>query len=139
MNKAIITGKLGADPKIRQSQSGTTIANLSVATNEREKRGDSWESVTEWHRVVCFGRTAENCDRYLSKGSGVSLIGRIKTTSYEKDGIKRYSTEIVADSIEFTDPKGSGGGGGRRQDDYQQGGVPDTYSPSDGGDDDIPF
>jgi single-strand DNA-binding protein len=133
MNKVIIIGNLGRDPETRQSQSGMAVARLSVATTYKPREG---EPQTEWHRVVVFGRQAESCERYLAKGSSVAVEGRLKTSAYEKDGVKRYSTDIVADRVQFL------GGRQRREDgasgDYTHGQTPAAYT-GDLGDDDIPF
>jgi single-strand DNA-binding protein len=97
MNKAIILGHLGQDPELKETTKGTKVVNLSVATTEKfndEKR-------TEWHRVVAFNATAENCAKYLTKGRQVLVEGRIQTREWEKDGVKRYSTEIIADRVQF--------------------------------------
>ena len=130
MNKVIICGNLGADPESRSTSTGLSVCNLRVATTERVKKGDEWGEHTEWHRVVCFGKTAENVARYLTKGRKVLIEGKNRTSSYEKDGVKRYSTDIIADQVHFIggrEDSGSGGGGGR-----------ENYSEP-GPDDDIPF
>lgn len=114
VNKAIIIGNLGADPEVRYTQSGTPVANLRIATNERwtDKSGQSQER-TEWHRVVVFGNTAENCAKYLSKGRQVYVEGRIQTNEWQdNDGNKRYTTEIVAQNVTFLSGGNGGGGGG---------------------------
>lgn len=124
VNKITLVGNLGADPEIRTANSGTQIANLRIATTERVKKGDTWEEATEWHRVVVFGKTAENCGRFLTKGRQVYIEGRIQTRKYQdKDGNDRYATEVVAREVKFLGG-GSGerrpadsGGGGRRPDD----------------------
>jgi single-strand DNA-binding protein len=104
MNRVIITGNLGADPELRQTASGMAVANLSVATNERIKKGDTWEDHTEWHRVVVFGSQATTCDKFLSKGSKVAVEGKIRTRDYkDRTGQDRRSTEILADRVEFMD------------------------------------
>ncbi len=124
INKAIIIGNLGQDPEIRYTQSGMAACKLSVATTSKykNKQTDEWVEETEWHRVTVWGKSAEHCNTYLTKGKKVYVEGRIKTSSYEKDGEKRYATEIVANTVQFLSPKNEGGGG-------QQG--PDT--------DDLPF
>jgi single-strand DNA-binding protein len=97
INKAIIIGNLGHDPKISSTQSGILVANLSVATSERykDKNGIQQEN-TEWHRIVAFGRLAEICEQYLKKGDKVYVSGRIQTRQWEdRDGNKRYTTEII--------------------------------------------
>lgn len=117
MNKLIIFGNLGADPESRTTQGGTEVCNLRVAVNERRKVQGEWTDHTEWFRVAAFGRTAENCQRFLTKGSKVLIEGRISTREYtDKEGIKRWSTEVLADRVTFGggrgDGAGSGGGGG---------------------------
>lgn len=93
MNKVIICGNLGQDLELRKTKSDTSVCNLSVATK--------YEDNTEWHRVVAFGKTAENCAKYLSKGRQVLVEGRLQTREWEKDGEKRYTTEIVAERVQF--------------------------------------
>jgi len=106
VNKAIVVGNLGADPQVRALPSGQNVANLSLATNERftDRNGDPQQR-TEWHRIVAFGRLAETCGQYLSKGRRVYVVGRLTTRQYEaKDGSgKRYRTEIIARQIRFLD------------------------------------
>lgn len=143
VNKAIIIGNLGADPEIRYTQSGAPVGNLRIATNERwtDKNGQSQER-TEWHRVVVFGKTAENCQKYLSKGRQVYVEGRLQTNEWQdKDGNKRYTTEIVASNVTFLSGGNGGGGGGggdysRMDDDRPQ--VESGYDQS-FNDDEIPF
>jgi single-strand DNA-binding protein len=102
VNKWIGVANLGADPESRVSQSGTTVCNLRVATNERVKRGETWEDHTEWHRVVTFGKLAENCAKYLEKGRQVYIEGKLRTSKYtDKNGVEKYSTEIIADQVHF--------------------------------------
>lgn len=110
INKAILIGNLGADPDIRYTQSGTAVANFNMATNERWKdhNGEQQEQV-EWHRVIAFGRKAEICEEFLSKGSKIYIEGRIQTRKWEdKDGVTRFTTEIVARTITMLDSKGGG-------------------------------
>jgi single-strand DNA-binding protein len=103
MNKVILIGNLGNDPEINHTENGTTIAKFSMATTNRWKDKVSGESKThtDWHRITAFGRIAEICDEYLSKGNQVCIEGRIQTNSWEKDGIKRYSTDIIASTLEM--------------------------------------
>ena len=109
LNRAEIIGRLGQDPDIRYTQSGNAVANMSVATNHSVKREDQWEDQTEWHRVVVWGKMAEACAEYLSKGSQVYIAGRLQTRSWEdQDGVKRWATEIVAQDVIFLDSKGQG-------------------------------
>jgi len=121
LNKVTLIGNLGRDPELRTTPGGSQVCNLSVATTERVKRGDAWEDHTEWHRVVCFGRTAENVARFKKKGATLYVEGRIRTNKWkDKDGQDRYTTEIVADDVKFIGgamnerPPGNGdtGGGG---------------------------
>ena len=114
INKVILVGNLGRDPELRYTQGGTAVANLSVATTRRWRNKQTNEMVeeTEWHRVSVWGQTAEHCNNYLSKGRQVYVEGRLRTRSYDdKDGNKRYSTEIVADVVQFLGGQGGGGGG----------------------------
>lgn len=138
VNKVILVGNLGRDPELRTTQSGTAVANLSLATTERRKdRDGTWTDHTEWHRVTCFGKTAENVDRYCQKGKQLYVEGRLSTRKWQdKDGADRWTTEVVADVVRFL-------GGGQRDDrpdrsDHQAGGY-GGGNDSGGGDEDIPF
>ena len=107
LNQAILLGNLGADPEQRQTQNGNAVTNFTVATSSRWKGADGqFQEETEWHRIVAFGRLAEICGQYLSKGSKVYIEGRIQTRSWEdQNGNKRYTTEIVAREMKMLDPK----------------------------------
>jgi len=99
VNKAIIVGHLGGDPEVRSTQSGMSVCNFTVATSEKNKDG---AETTEWHRIVCFGKTADNVGKYLTKGSQVYVEGRIQTRKWtDKEGNDRYTTEIVGNQIAF--------------------------------------
>jgi single-strand DNA-binding protein len=114
LNKAMIMGNLGTKPELRYTKSGTAVTTLRVATNEvsTDSEGQRQEK-TEWHNIVVFGKTAENCEKYLDKGRTVLVEGRIQTREWEdKDGNKRYSTEIVANSVQFVGGREGGGEGG---------------------------
>lgn len=109
LNRAEIIGRLGQDPDIRYTAGGTGVANMSVATNHSIKQNDEWVEKTEWHRVVVWGKMAEACGEYLRKGSQVYISGRLQTRSWDdKEGVKRWATEIVAQDIIFLDSKGQG-------------------------------
>jgi len=110
LNKVMIIGGLGKDPEISYTPAGMAVARFSVATKEvwKDSNGEKKEK-TEWHRVVVFASQAENCGRYLTKGKQVYVEGRLQTSEYEKDGVKRYSTDIIANVIQFLSPKGDGG------------------------------
>ena len=113
VNKVILIGNLGRDPELRYTQSGSPVASLSVATTRkwRNKQTNELVEETEWHRVSVFGQSAEHCNNYLSKGRQVYVEGRLRTRSYDdKDGIKRYSTEVIADTVQFLGGRGGGGG-----------------------------
>ncbi|MFZ5758934.1 MAG: single-stranded DNA-binding protein [Thermodesulfobacteriota bacterium] len=134
INKAILIGNLGSDPEIRYTQSGTAVANFSVATTEKWKGQDGQvQEQTEWHRIVAFARLAEICGEYLSKGSKVYIEGRIQTRSWDdKDGNKRYTTEIVAREMKMLSAKGGAGSSGS-----QYGDEPPPPEPRPG--DEVPF
>ena len=159
VNKAIIIGNLGADPELRYTESNNTaVTTLSIATHEKYKTRDGeYQERTEWHRVTVFGRTAENCNQYLSKGRSVYVEGRIQTRKWQdKDGNDRYTTEVrvsgPGSTLTMLDGRGDGGGGGdygrkiSGGDDFGGGsGGGGGYGGGQGGgsdfdlDDDIPF
>jgi len=119
VNKTILVGNLGADPESRQTSSGSTVTNLRIATNERRKNAaGEWSDHTEWHRVVCFGRTAENAAKYLSKGRKVYVEGKLRTSKWtDKDGRDRYTTEVTCDVLHFLgggEQRGGAGSSGDR-------------------------
>tara|TARA_B100001769_G_scaffold214284_1_gene173876 strand:+ start:309 stop:752 length:444 start_codon:yes stop_codon:yes gene_type:complete len=110
VNKVIILGNLGADPELRSSPSGITTCRLSIATsmNWTDKNSGEKKEKTEWHRIVFFGRSAEVLDQYVKKGQQLYVEGRLQTNKYEKDGIERYSTDIIGESFNFISGSGSG-------------------------------
>lgn len=142
VNKVILVGNLGKDPEVRFTPSGRAVAKFPLATT------DSWmdqesgrQERTEWHNIVVWGKQAENCGQYLAKGRQVYIEGAIRSRSYDdKDGNKRYVTEIVAQRVQFLG--GSSGGGGRAG--QSEGGGPggggfDDFGGGPVPDDDIPF
>jgi len=139
VNKAILIGNLGKDPELRYTPSGRAVANFSIATTERWKGQDGEnQEKTEWHNIVLWGRTAELAKEYLSKGSPVYIEGRIQTRSYEdKNGVKKYITEIVGQRMQFLGKRGETGS------DYTPPPPPaDESAPFDNksvDDDDLPF
>lgn len=154
VNKVILVGNLGRDPEVRHSQAGAKIVNFSLATSESWKDRSTGErrERTEWHRVVIFNEhLAGIAEQYLRKGSKVYIEGSLQTREYEKDGIKRYSTEVTLQpfrsELTMLDTKGGGGdfasnGGG--EPDYARsgnGGGDSGGAPPRGGDldDEIPF
>jgi len=130
LNKVVLVGRLGQDVELRYTQGQTAVATLNVATKEREKVGDTWQEATEWHRVVVWGKSAENASKYLAKGREVSIMGRLKTRNWEdKNGVKKYTTEIIAQEVEYI-------GGGKERKEESQAPVDSPETP---GLDDIPF
>lgn len=131
LNKVMIIGRLGKDPEVKYTQAGQAVASMSVATSEKwkDKNGEQQER-TEWHRVVAWGKLAELCGEYLKKGSLAYFEGKIQTREYEKDGSKRYSTEVVAQTVQFLTKKE--GDAKPAKSDY-------TFGPPPVSEDDIPF
>jgi single-strand DNA-binding protein len=140
VNKVILIGNLGADPKVSYTQSGTAVATLSVATNRRVKdRDGNFQDETEWHRVIVWDKSAEFCGNYLSKGSKVYVEGRLQTRKWkDQSGADRYTTEVIAATIQSLTPRGGDGstGGG-----YEQPPLPPEPFGSMGGGtgEDVPF
>ncbi len=140
VNKVILIGNLGSDPELKYTPSGAAVTNFNVATNEvwNDKDGNKQER-TEWHRVVLWRKLAEIAGEYLKKGSKVYLEGRLQTRSWEdKDGVKRYTTEVVADNMTMLDSKGEGGSSGSDV----SSAPPATEAPpaaDSGAEDDLPF
>lgn len=107
INKVILLGNLGKDPEVRHLESGATVANFPVATNEnyKDKNGD-WQTKTEWHNVVAWRMLAERAERSLAKGMLVYLEGKLSTRKYtDKEGIEKYATDVVANMIRIVDRK----------------------------------
>ena len=145
VNKVILVGNLGADPEIRRLNNGDPVVNLRIATSEswRDKNSGDRRERTEWHRVVVWGKSAEHCNNYLSKGRQVYVEGRIQTRKYtDKEGVERYSTEVVADTVQFL---GSRQGGQEHKPNGSNGSNATNGPPQmpmilvDPSDDDIPF
>lgn len=126
VNKVILVGRLGKDPDLRMTASQLAVASFSVATNERKKdQSGNWTDHTEWHNVVVFGKTAQNCSQYIKKGSQVFIEGALRTTKWQdKEGKDRYKTEVVASTVQFLDSKKGSG----ISDNVESG--PDTFSPT---------
>jgi single-strand DNA-binding protein len=142
VNKVILVGNLGSDPELKYTPSNRPLCNISLATNEvfKDKAGARQER-TEWHRVTVWGEQAETCSKYLNKGRSVYVEGRLQTRSWDdKEGKKRYSTDIVADRVVFLGA-GNGGGAGRKNenDPRDSAAAPDLGAAPSPGDDDVPF
>lgn len=150
VNKVFVLGNLGRDPELKYTEAGKALCRLAIATTRRWSNRESGETIeeTEWHRVTVWGPSAEMCDKFLSKGDKVHIEGRLRTHSWEDKESKKkmYSTEIVAENVNFVNTKNRGGDSGSSQ---NQGGQPpqQQYSQppqsapqgSDIDDDDIPF
>jgi single-strand DNA-binding protein len=108
VNKVILVGNLGADPEVRYTPSGTAITTIRIATSEswKDKQTGEQQERTEWHRIKFFGRLAEIAGEYLKKGSQVYVEGKLRTQEYEKDGQKRYSTDVIADEMQMLGTRG---------------------------------
>jgi single-strand DNA-binding protein len=140
INKVIIVGNLGRDPEVSYMPSGKAVTKFSVATSEtwKDKTTGEKKERTEWHRIVAFDKLGEICGEYLAKGRQVYVEGKLQTRSYDdKEGVKRYSTEIIATDVQFLGGREAGGGrpagGGAPPRDMGGGQGPPP------GDDDIPF
>lgn len=149
INKVILIGNLGADPEVRFTQGGQAVANFRIATSESwtDKSSGQKQEKTEWHRIVVWGKLAELCGEYLKKGRQCYVEGRLQTREWtDKEGKKNYTTEVVANTVQFLGGGGGGnrgggdGGGSRGPSSDQGGGSPppdDMGSPPPS--DDIPF
>ncbi|TRX58393.1 single-stranded DNA-binding protein [Fulvivirga sp. M361] len=113
VNKVIIVGRLGKDPEVRHLESGAAVANFPVATSEVYKDRNTGErrEQTEWHNVVLWRGLADVAEKYLRKGDMAYIEGKLRTRSWEKDGVTRYTTEIVGDNMTMLSPKGTNEGG----------------------------
>ncbi|UCD89393.1 MAG: single-stranded DNA-binding protein [Desulfobacterales bacterium] len=139
INKVILIGNLGRDPEVRYTADGRAVANFSIATSERwkDKNTGEMQERTEWHNIVAWGKLGEICGEYLAKGKQVFIEGRLQTRSWEKDGVTRYTTEVIASEMKMLGARDTAG----------------TYRPPEGNtihqgpgpsipsreDDDIPF
>lgn len=151
VNKVILIGNLGRDPEVRYTPNGTAVAQVSIATTEawKDKQSGENQERTEWHRVVFYSRLAEIVGEYLRKGSKIFIEGRLQTRKWQdkNSGQDRYTTEVIADSLQMLDGKGSGGSGGGNSNAGQSDPFPQekhdvemtSAAPVDNFDDDIPF
>ena len=143
VNKVILVGRLGRDPEIRSTPSGTTVAKFSIATDERytDKSGEKQER-TEWHNIVAWSKLAEICGQYLKKGKLVYIEGSLRTDSWDdkETGQKKYRTEIVANTMQMLDRRGDDEGGGGS---YAGAGARKSSGSAPGGgsddDEEVPF
>jgi len=148
VNKVILIGNLGRDPEVRYTPNGLAVANLTIATTEawKDKQSGENQERTEWHRIALYSRLAEIAGEYLRKGSKVYIEGRLQTRKWQdkNTGQDRYTTEVIADSLQMLDSKGAGGGNhasgneGMATTKSAPSEMPQT-EPMDSFDDDIPF
>ena len=131
VNKVILVGNLGRDPEVRFMPNGEAVCNFSIATTEnwKDKSGVKQEK-TEWHNIVMYRKLAEIAGEYLKKGRPVYVEGRLQTRKWEKDGVTRYSTEIVADSMQMLGGKDSGGSNANYDGGMDQNGSNDDFNQS---------
>ncbi|MCI5718497.1 MAG: single-stranded DNA-binding protein [Alistipes sp.] len=124
VNKVILVGNVGIDPEVRTTESGVKVARVRLATTERlyDRQSNETKELTEWHTITLWRGLADVVDRYVRKGSQLYIEGRLRTREWvDKDNIKRYTTEILADEMKLL---------GRRSDNMQQGGAPQGMAPS---------
>lgn len=143
VNKVILVGRLGKEPEVRNLENGAVVANFTMATSEsyKDKTTGEKKELTEWHNIVLWRGLAEISQKYLHKGDLVYIEGKLKTRSWEKEGVTRYTTEIVADNMTML---GSKGGGGNSSSDYSPRSTerptePSYNSAADNNTDDLPF
>ena len=144
VNKAIVVGNVGQDPEVRYMPNGNAVANISVATSEswKDKNTGDQQERTEWHRVVFFNRLAEIVEQYVNKGSKLYVEGRLQTRSWEQDGVKRYTTEIVASEMQMLDSRSADSNQGHTANQPSNQPVAQSAPPPanfDNFDNDIPF
>lgn len=133
INRVMVIGRIVRDPELKALPSGTSVCSFSVATNESYMKNGEKKESTEFHNVVCFGKVAENTSTYMKKGSEICVEGKLQTRSWEKDGEKRYRTEILGQNIQFgsrTTPKTT-------EDETSQ--VEPAVEKSEGTDEEIPY
>jgi single-strand DNA-binding protein len=129
VNKVILVGNLGRDPEVRYMPNGEAVCNFSIATTEnwKDKSGVKQEK-TEWHNIVMYRRLAEIAGEYLKKGRPVYVEGRLQTRKWEKDGVTRYTTEIIGDQMQMLGSKDGGGSGASYDGGMDQGSPPDDMN-----------
>jgi single-strand DNA-binding protein len=146
VNKVILVGRLGKEPEVRNLENGAVVANFTMATSEsyKDKVTGEKKEVTEWHNIVLWRGLAEISQKYLHKGDLVYIEGKLKTRSWEKEGVTRYTTEIVADNMTMLGSKGGSSNSGNTSSDYgsrnTERAATESYSaPADNNTDDLPF
>jgi single-strand DNA-binding protein len=139
VNKVILVGRLGKDPEVRNLENGATVANFSMATSEtyKDKTTGEKKEITDWHNIVLWRGLAEIAQKYLHKGDMIYVEGKLRTRSWEKEGVTRYTTEIIGDNMTTLSTRGSGSGGSSTNEGYS--GASDSTPAASGGSDDLPF
>lgn len=142
VNKVILVGRLGKDPEVRNLENGATVANFTIATSEsyKDKTTGEKKEITEWHNIVMWRGLAEIAAKYLHKGDQVYIEGKLRTRSWEKEGITRYTTEVVADQMTMLGSRQ----GGSSQSEYRpsapaQNTPAEDFKAADNATDDLPF
>lgn len=143
VNKVILVGRLGKDPEVRNLENGAVVANFTLATSEsyKDKTTGDKKEVTEWHNIVLWRGLAEISQKYLHKGDMVYIEGKLRTRSWEKEGVTRYTTEVIGDNMTMLSTRGGGGSSGSSYspaetsaaDNFRSGSSADTST------DDLPF
>ena len=143
VNKVILVGNMGRDPEVRYTPNGMAVANITIATTEawKDKQSGENQERTEWHRIVLYSRLAEIVGEYLRKGSKIYIEGRLQTRKWQdkNTGQDRYTTEIIADSLQMLDSKGAGGNNMETASAKSNSSEAPQVEPVDNFDDDIPF
>ena len=141
VNKVILVGRLGKDPEVRNLENGATVANFSMATTETYKDRTTGErkEITEWHNIVLWRGLADIAAKYLHKGDLCYIEGKLRTRSWEKDGVTRYTTEIIGDNMTMLGTKGGSGGGSSPQYQSAPASNDDFKTPEGSATDDLPF
>ena len=142
VNKVILVGRLGKDPEVRNLENGTTVANFKIATSEsyKDKTTGEKKEITEWHNIVLWRGLAEVAQKYLHKGDMVYIEGKLRTRSWEKEGVTRYTTEVLGDNMTMLSTKGGGGSNtGYSPAETTSADSYRAHAPVDNSTDDLPF
>lgn len=143
VNKVILVGRLGKEPEIRSFENGTSVASFSIATSEvyKDRTTGERKEITDWHNIVMWRGLAEIAQKYLHKGDMVYVEGKLRTRSWEKDGVTRYTTEVIADNMTMLSGKPGSGGGNGGNTEYASPGSGSSYAASapENSADDLPF
>lgn len=142
VNKVILVGRLGKDPEVRNLENGASVANFTMATSETYKDRVTGEKkeITDWHNIVLWRGLAEIAQKYLHKGDMVYIEGKMRTRSWEKDGVTRYTTEVIGDNMTMLSTQRSGGGNYSSEGGYSGTSKPqENFSAEASGTDDLPF